>query len=93
MLARNLLILVVTGIREGLDLDGGPINGFTRLHFNDGSLNALLQVYKASTVPLSVHGRDEGILDPEWIPGTVCPHGVLDVHADGVVNLRGQAGV
>lgn len=93
MHVRHSLILVVTGIREGLDLYGGPVHVFTRLHFNDGSLDALLQVHKASTVALSVNGRHEGILHPEGIARAVRPHGVLDVHADGVVDFRGKAGV
>lgn len=91
VLVRHLLILVVAGIRERLHLDRGPIHSFTRLHFDDGSLDALLQENKASAVPLGFCCRDESIFHPEGISRTVGAHDILDVHADGVVDVRGQA--
>lgn len=91
VLFKHSLVLVVAGIRERLHLDGGPIYGFTRLHFNDGSINALLQIHEASVVPLGLRWWHEGIFHPEGIPYTVCAHDILDVHSDGVVDVRGQA--
>ncbi len=90
-LMRHSLILVVAGIREPLHLDRGPIYGFTRLHFDDGSLDALLQVHEASVVPLRLRCWNEGIFHPEGIPCAVGAHDILDVHSDGVVDVRGQA--
>lgn len=91
VLVRHLLILVVAGIRERLYLDRRPIHGFTRLHFDDGSLDALLQEHKASAVPLGLCCWHEGVFHPEGISRTVGAHDILDVHADGVVDVRGQA--
>lgn len=91
VLVRHSLILVVAGIRECLHLDRGPIYGFTRLHFDDGSVDALLQVHKASAVPLGLRRRHEGVFHPEGIPRAVGAHDVLDVHSNGVVDVRGKA--
>lgn len=91
VLVRHLLILVVAGIRERLHLNRWPIHGFTRLHFDDGSLDALLQEHKASAVALGLCCRDVGIFHPEGISRTVGAHDILDVHADGVVDVRRQA--
>ncbi len=87
---RHSLILVVAGIRERLHLDRRPIS-FARLHLDDGFLDALLQVHKASAVPLGLCWWYEGIFHPEGIPCAVGAHDILDVHSDGVVDVRGQA--
>lgn len=82
------LVLVVAGIGKGLDLHGRLLHHGSGLHGDDGPLNALLQVDEAAVVALCLDLRDVSSLHPERAAGAVGSHGVVDVHADGVVHFR-----
>lgn len=85
------LVPVEAGVGEGLDLHGWLLHYISSLHGDDGPLDALLQVDEAVAVALRLQRRDVGRLHPEWVAGTVGSHGVVDVHADGVVHFRRKA--
>lgn len=85
------LILVEAGVGEGLDLHGRLLHYISGLHGDDGPLDALLQVDEAAVIALRLQWRDVGRLHPERVAGAVGSHGVLDVHADGVIHFRRKA--
>ena len=86
------LVFIEAGVGEGLDLHGRFMHLLPSLHGYDCPLNALLQVGEATDVALRLQRRDVRGLHPEGVSGAVGAHGVVDVHADGVVHFRRQAG-
>lgn len=88
----DLLIPEVTGIGEGLQLDGRLRHSMPGLGLDDGTINVLLQIDEAPVVAHRHPGRDMRILDEIRIPDSVGTHDVVHVHADGVADFGRQGG-
>lgn len=89
----NLHILVVAGVRHGLDLDSYFLWFLASLQFNDGPFNAVLDVNKGPAVDLALGGGIVRAHGPDALPDPVGGLGYPAAHSDGVVEHRreGQA--
>lgn len=86
----NLHILVVAGVRHGLDLNSDFLWFLASLQLNNGPFNAVLDVDEGPAVNLALGGGIVWAHGPDALPDPVGGLSYPAAHSDGVVEHRGE---
>lgn len=87
----NLHILVVAGVRHGLDLHSNFLWFLASLQLDNGPFNAVLDVDEGPAVNLALGGGVVRAHSPDALPDPVGGLGYPAAHPDGVVENRRES--